>query len=171
MARNLTHTTHNGVNIFNKFEMVSETFQKILSKEQYYLKSFLFHYLISCKDWKWCSCVTPNTLFFLQGIKKMKRFFYLPEVYEAALYSAFWERFPGINQSWSHAMWHFHPVLDYLRAQQVIKSIFPAQQKLFPLSSLRERGSTSAEVSCCSWKNWWFSVSPQGLCVLGLSPT
>lgn len=40
MARNLTHATHSGVNIFNKFEMVSETFQKILPEEQYYLKSF-----------------------------------------------------------------------------------------------------------------------------------
>jgi len=64
----------------------------------------------------------------------MKRFFC--RVCEAAVYSTFWgwERFPGINQSQSHAMWYFHCVLDYLRAQQVIKSIFPAQQKLLPLT-------------------------------------
>lgn len=31
-------------------------------------------------------------------------------------------------------MWYFHCVLDYPRAQQVIKSIFPTWQKLFPLT-------------------------------------
>lgn len=66
----------------------------------------------------------------------MKRFFFLCLKFVNQLFTAHSEaeRFPGINQSWSHAMWYFHCVLDYLRAQQVIKSIFPAQQKLFPLT-------------------------------------
>lgn len=159
----------NGANIFNGFELVIETLQKTAPKKQDYLKSSLFHVLISCKDRKWCSCATSNKLFFLIKIKNEEVF--LSEVCEAAVYSAFWgwERFPGINQSRSHAMWYFHCVLDYLRAQQVIKSIFPAQQKLFPLSQ-KKRLHFSWSL-CCSWKNWRLSIFPQGLCVLCPSVT
>lgn len=55
MGRNLNQAAHNvinGPNIFNRFELVIETLQKTASKKQCYLKSSLFHLLISSNDRK-----------------------------------------------------------------------------------------------------------------------
>lgn len=49
---NVAHNVINGANIFNRFESVIETLQKTAPKTQDYMKSSLFHVLISCKDRK-----------------------------------------------------------------------------------------------------------------------
>lgn len=170
MDRNLNQAAHNvinGANIFNRFELVIETLQKTAFKKQCYLKSSLFHLLISSNDRKWCSCATSNKLFFFfffnQEIKNEEIFFSLSEVCEPAVYSTFW----GWEVSWDKSKlvtcYVVFPLCPWLS-----KSTASNQEYLYSSAeaistySLRKRSSTLAEVSAVAGEIEGFLFSPRG---------